>query len=66
MNLRKLMLAVTAQRTAFNYTARHYYSADDCLVDKDHIDICELLAGKHAPTYFNKLLCEDNLMTQKA
>ncbi len=53
-----LMLAVSANRTLTNYGKRHFCRAHGVMIDKKHIDKCDVLARelKKPLTYYNSLL----------
>ena len=52
-NLRTLMLAISAKRTMSNYGKRHFCRKHGKLLDKKHIDECDILSKglNHKVTY---------------
>jgi hypothetical protein len=52
----KLMLAVAAKRTRLHFFERHFCITHQKMVDKRHIDDCELLRVNLSPTHYNATL----------
>ena len=53
VNLQYLALAISTNRTRVHFGQRHYCIRHSKVVDKHHIDVCDLLKGKFTPTEFN-------------
>ena len=54
-NTRMLMLAVSARRTQTNYGKRHFCRKHGVMVDRKHIDSCDILSTrlKKPVTHYN-------------
>ena len=55
-DLQYLALAISAKRTRVHFGQRHYCVKHEKIVDKNHIDECDLLKGKYPTTEFNQEL----------